>query len=59
AYLDSALEDASPARRAEIRLEQAKAEETVARFLQMCGGDPERRLAAARNYRQEADALQA
>lgn len=57
AYLDSAGEDASEALRAEIRLEQADLEETVARFLVMCGADPQRRLSAAREYREEAHAL--
>lgn len=57
AYLDSALEDALPEQRGRIRLEQARTEETVAQFLLLCGGDPGRRLAAARTYREEAQAL--
>jgi hypothetical protein len=57
AYLDSALEDAPPEQRGHIRLEQARTEETVAEFLLLCGGDPGRRLAAARTYREEGQAL--
>lgn len=57
AYLDSSLEDAAQEQRGRIRLEQARLEETVARFLVMCGADPERRLAAARDYREEGLAL--
>ncbi|MGH9178663.1 MAG: hypothetical protein ACRD0N_08935 [Acidimicrobiales bacterium] len=58
AYLDSALEDATTAQQAEIRMEQAHAEETVARFLQLCGADPARRLSMAREHRRKAEALQ-
>ncbi|MGQ0520856.1 MAG: hypothetical protein ACT4PX_06880 [Actinomycetota bacterium] len=57
AYLDSALEEAPPGQRGHIRLEQARTEETVAEFLLLCGGDPGRRLAAARAYRREGQAL--
>lgn len=57
AYLDSALEEATEEQRGHIRLEQARLEESVARFLVMCGADPERRLSAARDYREEGRAL--
>lgn len=55
ANLDSALEDigGDTDRRAAIRLEQARTEEAVARFMTLCGGDPGRRLAIARAYRAE------
>ncbi|MBA3268088.1 MAG: hypothetical protein H0T70_07505 [Acidimicrobiia bacterium] len=53
ANLEAALEDASDGERGQIRLEQARTEETIARFVKMSGGDPERRLAAARSHRQE------
>lgn len=57
ANLESALEGADDAERAEIRLEQARTEETLARYLQMSGGDPARRLAVARRHREEAGVL--
>ena len=55
ANLDSAMEDAQADadRRAAIRLEQARTEEAVARFMALSGGDPGRRLATARAYRAE------
>lgn len=53
ANLDSALEGAGPDEWAAIRLEQAHTEEAVARFLEMSGRDPGRRLALARSYREE------
>ena len=53
ANLDSALEDADEEKRALIRLEQARTEEAIARFMEMSGSDPARRLALARSYRQE------
>ena len=57
ANLDSALEEAPDEVRAEILLEQATTEEALARFLVMCGADPERRLAEARRHREESSAL--
>ncbi len=57
ANLESALEEAPEEERGPIRLEQARTEETIARFVKMSGGDPERRLAAARSLFQEADEL--
>ena len=55
ANLDAALEDADADGRAAIRSEQARTEEAVARFMTMTGGDPGRRLAAARAYRAEGE----
>lgn len=57
AYLESSLEDAPPAQRGHIRLEQARNEETIAQFLRMYGADPHRRLSVAEHYRAEAAAL--
>ncbi len=53
ANLDSALEGAEDEERAVIRLEQARTEEAVARFMELSGRDPGRRLALARSYREE------
>lgn len=57
ANLASALEDADPLDRGQIRLEQALTEEAMARFMAMSGGDPQRRLSEAERYRQEATRL--
>ncbi|MDQ6725285.1 MAG: hypothetical protein M3066_03830 [Actinomycetota bacterium] len=53
ANLDSAFDESPGAQRGHIRLEQAQTEELMARFVEMSGGNPERRLAAARRYREE------
>ena len=53
ANLDSALEGADDDERALIRLEQARTEEAIARFMEMSGSDPARRLAQARSYREQ------
>lgn len=53
ANLDSALEFAPESERRAIRLEQARTEETIARFMEMSGGDPQRRLSAARSHRED------
>jgi hypothetical protein len=58
ANLDSALEHAPESERGAIRLEQARTEETIARFMRLSGGDPERRLSAARSHRAEGLELQ-
>jgi len=58
ANLDSALEYAPDSERGAIRLEQARTEETIARFMEMSGGDPHRRLSAARSHRDEGLELQ-
>jgi len=57
ANLDSALENAPDSERGEIRLEQARTEEAIARFMEMSGGDPHRRFSTARSLRQEASEL--
>ncbi|HEX3393303.1 MAG TPA: hypothetical protein VHS52_02150 [Acidimicrobiales bacterium] len=54
ANLESALQYAPDDHRGEIRLEQARTEETIARFIEISGGDPQRRLSLARRYRDEA-----
>ena len=53
ANLDSAMEHAPEAQRGHIRLDQARTEEAMGRFMVMSGGDPGRRLSAARRYREE------
>ncbi len=58
ANLDSALEYAPESERGAIRLEQARTEETIARFMEMSGGDPHRRLSTARAHRDEGFELQ-
>ena len=57
ANLDSAFEESPDAELGHIRIEQAKTEELMARFMEMSGGDPTRRLSAARAYREEGDEL--
>ena len=57
ANLDSAFDESPEAQLGHIRIEQAKTEELMARFMEMSGGDPSRRLSAARAYREEADEL--
>ncbi len=53
ANLSSAFDDSPESDLGNIRLEQAKTEEAIARFMEMCGGDPQRRLSTAETYRQE------
>lgn len=53
ANLDSAFHAAPDAHKSTIRLDQAQTEEVMARFVEMAGGDPQRRLDAARRYRAE------
>ncbi|HUR23238.1 MAG TPA: hypothetical protein VMZ73_05135 [Acidimicrobiales bacterium] len=57
ANLDSAFDVSAEAQLGHIRIEQAKTEELMARFMEMSGGDPTRRLAAARAYREEGAEL--
>lgn len=57
ANLNSAFDESSEDQLGHIRIEQAKTEELMARFMEMSGGDPTRRLSAARAYRQEGDEL--
>ena len=53
ANLDSAFHESPENHKGNIRLEQAQTEELMARFMEMSGGDPERRLECARRYRRE------
>ena len=53
ANLNSAFDESPEAELGHIRIEQAKTEESMARFMEMSGGDPSRRLSAARAYRDE------
>ncbi len=53
ANLNSAFDESPESELGNIRLEQAKTEEAIARFMEMCGGNPERRLSAAETFRQE------
>ncbi len=53
ANLSSAFDESPEFELGSIRLEQAKTEEAIARFMEMCGGNPERRLSAAQTYREE------
>lgn len=57
ANLDSAFDESPEAELGHIRIEQAITEELMARFMEMSGGDPSRRLSAARAYREEGDEL--
>jgi hypothetical protein len=53
ANLSSAYDESPENELGNIRLEQAHTEETIARFMEMCGGNPSRRLSNARDYRRE------
>ena len=53
ANLNSAFDESPEDELGNIRLEQAKTEEAIARFMEMCGGNPERRLSAAQTFREE------
>ncbi len=53
ANLASAFEESPELQLGHIRLEQARTEEAIARFMEMSGGNPARRLSAARTYREE------
>jgi hypothetical protein len=57
ANLNSAFDESPERELGHIRIEQAKTEELMARFMKMSGGDPSRRLSAAQAYREEADEL--
>jgi hypothetical protein len=57
ANLNSAYDESPAAELGHIRIEQAKTEELIARFMEMSGGDPTRRLSAAQAYREEGDEL--
>ena len=53
ANLNSAFDESPELQLGHIRLEQARTEETIARFMELCGGDPARRLSVASDYREE------
>jgi len=53
ANLDSAFDESPDDELGRIRIEQADTEEAIARFMEMSGGDPARRLGNARTFRDE------
>lgn len=53
ANLDSAFHESPDAHKGHVRLEQAQTEELMARFIEISGGNPGRRLEMARRYRKE------
>jgi hypothetical protein len=53
ANLNSAFDESPELDLGNIRLEQAQTEEAFARFMEMSGANPSRRLSAARSYREE------
>lgn len=53
ANLNSAFDESPELQLGHIRLEQARTEDAIARFMEMSGGNPARRLSAARAYRDE------
>lgn len=53
ANLNSAFDESPEVELGHIRLEQAQTEEAMARFMELCGGNPARRLSAAETYRDE------
>lgn len=57
ANLSSAFDESPEADLGNIRIDQAKTEEAIARFMEMCGGNPERRLSVAERYRREGGEL--
>ena len=57
ANLDSAFDESPELQLGHIRLEQARTEEAIARFMEMSGGNPERRLSAARTFHEESAEL--
>lgn len=57
ANLNSAFDESPESELGHIRIEQAKTEESMAKFMEMSGGDPSRRLSTARTYRDEGAEL--
>ena len=53
ANLNSAFDESPELQLGHIRLEQARTEDAIANFMEMSGGNPARRLSAARTYREE------
>jgi hypothetical protein len=56
ANLNSAFDESPDEELGNVRMEQAKTEEAIARFMEMCGGDPRRRRSAAQAFRDEGRA---
>lgn len=54
ANLDSAFDESPEQDLGAIRVEQARTEEAIARFMEMSGGNPTRRLSNARRYREDS-----
>jgi hypothetical protein len=54
ANLDSAFDESPELQLGHIRLEQARTEDAIVRFMEMSGGNPARRISAARTFREEA-----
>ena len=53
ANLNSAFDESPELELGHIRLEQARTEDAIARFMELSGGNPDRRLSTARIYREE------
>ena len=53
ANLNSAFDESPDLQLGHIRLEQARTEDAIVRFMEMSGGNPARRLSVARTYREE------
>ena len=53
ANLNSAFDESPELQLGHIRLEQARTEDAIARFMELSGGNPDRRLSTARAYREE------
>ena len=54
ANLNSAFDESPELQLGHIRLEQARTEEAIAHFMEMSGGNPARRLSAARTFHEES-----
>lgn len=54
ANLNSAFDESPQLQLGHIRLEQARTEEAIARFMELSGGNPARRLSAARIFHEES-----
>jgi len=57
ANLNSAFDESPELQLGHIRLEQARTEEAIAHFMEMSGGNPARRLSAARTFHEESREL--
>ena len=54
ANLNSAFDESPELQLGHIRLEQARTEEAIAQFMELSGGNPARRLSAARAFHEES-----